>query len=195
MFRKKFIPREHIQQAIDRYLAIKQDDRSVAEYIVEEEDMENTLGEWIGQPLKETSFRKGLHEWIKDRLIAFRELPLEKYKKKAEYVDQDARERMVGPYKPQKPTPTTPASKGTTSKTTTNHDYNPKNDSKKSTKPASTKKQMSRNELRKEGRCFNCKEKGHLASVVGIFGRVFGRIVSGFGSPKFHSFLALVFPI
>ena len=45
-FRKKFIPREHIQQSLNRYLAIKQDGRSVSEYIVDKEDLENTSAIW-----------------------------------------------------------------------------------------------------------------------------------------------------
>ena len=41
-----------------------------------------------------------MDDWIRDELIAFRELPFEEYKMKAEVIDQDARERKVGPYKP-----------------------------------------------------------------------------------------------
>src|SRR5271154_102033 len=157
-FRKKFIPREHIQQAINRYLTIKQGGRSVGEYIVDKEDLENTLGNLIQQPLKETSFRSGLDEWFRDELIAFRELPFEQYKTKAEMIDQDARERKVGPYKPK---PMAQASKPT--KTT--YRANSKEETSKPTKASEKpKKELSRNELRKEGRCFNCFEKGHLSS-------------------------------
>ena len=60
VFRRKFIPREHIQQALNKYLAVKQDGRPVIEYIVEKEEFENTLGDVIQDPLKETSFREGL---------------------------------------------------------------------------------------------------------------------------------------
>src|SRR5438046_9001947 len=63
VFRKKFIPWEYIQQVIDRYLAIKQDGCSVAEYIVDKEDLENTLEDQISQPIKETSFQRGLNGW------------------------------------------------------------------------------------------------------------------------------------
>ena len=74
----------------DRYLAIKQDGCSVAEYIVDKEDLENTLGDQISQPIKETSFRRGLNGWIKDELIAFNDLSFKRYKDKVEFIDQDA---------------------------------------------------------------------------------------------------------
>ena len=83
VFRKKFIPREHIQQALNKYLAVKQDGRPVIEYIVEKEEYENTLGDIIRGPLKETSFREGLDGWLRGRLMVFRELPFKEYKDKA----------------------------------------------------------------------------------------------------------------
>jgi len=43
-FRGKFIPKEHIQMAINKYLAIRQRERPVSEYIVERERLEATLG-------------------------------------------------------------------------------------------------------------------------------------------------------
>src|SRR5271169_2235524 len=99
VFRRKFIPREHIENAIDRYMDIKQKGRPVIEYIAEKEELENTLGEIIPKELKETSFRKGLDAWIRDKLIIFRGLPLKEYREKAESIDMDARERKIGPYK------------------------------------------------------------------------------------------------
>src|SRR5271169_3294287 len=81
-FRKKFIPREHVQIAVTKYLAIKQHNRTVQEYIVEREGMENTLGEVIGKALKESSFREGLNRSMRDKMELFRELDFEKYKEK-----------------------------------------------------------------------------------------------------------------
>ena len=99
-FRKKFIPREYIQKAVKKYLEIKQGGRSVSEYIIEREKMENTLGSEIPQSLKETSFKEGLIDALKERMALFRELPFEEYKRKAESIDDDMRERQVGPYRP-----------------------------------------------------------------------------------------------
>src|SRR5215510_9436233 len=60
IFRRKFIPREHIQLSMKKYLAIKQNRRSVSEFIVERESLENTLGNAISKVTKETSFRENL---------------------------------------------------------------------------------------------------------------------------------------
>jgi hypothetical protein len=54
-FRDKFIPQEYIQQALDKYLAIKQTG-TIGKYIVERETLKNRLGKLILQPLKESSF-------------------------------------------------------------------------------------------------------------------------------------------
>lgn len=90
--RKKFISRNYIQQAITRYHAIKQNGRSVAEYIVEREGLESTLGKALTKAVKESSFKEGLNRWIRDVLVVFSDLPFEQYKKKAEAVDEEARE-------------------------------------------------------------------------------------------------------
>ena len=90
--RKKFIPRNYIQQAITRYHAIKQNGRSVAEYIVERERLESTLGKAVTKGMRESSFKEGLDRWIRDVLVVFSDLPFEQYKKKAEVVDEEARE-------------------------------------------------------------------------------------------------------
>src|SRR5213083_295025 len=67
-FHEKFIPPKHFQIAIDKYLAIKQGKRPVKEYMVEKEMLENTLGNRIHFDLRESSFRRGLHEEMrKDR--------------------------------------------------------------------------------------------------------------------------------
>ena len=84
----------------------------------------------------------------------------EKYKMKAEVIDQDARERKVGPYKPKTIAQTTKTPR------TTNRG-NSKEENSKSARTSvnpNSKKEWTREELRKEGRCFNCSGKGHLAS-------------------------------
>lgn len=95
-FREKFIPREYIQQAMDKYLAIKQTG-TVSEYIVERETLENTLGNSIPQPLKESSFRKGLENDMRRKMQLFRELPFEEFKTKAESIDNDMKDTKTGP--------------------------------------------------------------------------------------------------
>ena len=100
-FRGKFVPREYAQIALAKYIAIEQrcGVTSVAEYIVQKEYMENTLGSLISDQLKETTFRKGLDPWILGKINVFRDVEFEVYKKKAESVDRDAHERKVGPYR------------------------------------------------------------------------------------------------
>ena len=61
-FRGKFIPKEHIQMAINKYMAIRQGQRPVSEYIVERERLEATLGKVIANEIKEASFRKRLEQ-------------------------------------------------------------------------------------------------------------------------------------
>src|SRR5205814_8029838 len=97
-FREKFIPPEHFQIAIDKYLAIKQGKRPVKEYMVEKEMLENTLGRRIHSDLMEISFRRGLHEEMRKAMVLFRDLPFKEYKRKAEIIDRDMKERKVGPY-------------------------------------------------------------------------------------------------
>src|SRR6266480_5404666 len=100
-FREKFIPPEHFQIAIDKYLAIKQGKRPVKEYMVEKEMLENTLGKRIHSDLMESSFRRGLHEEMRKAMVLFRDLPFKEYKRKAEIIDRDMKERKVGPYAPE----------------------------------------------------------------------------------------------
>ena len=90
--RTKFIPRNYIQQAIKRYHALKQNGRSVAEYIVERERLESTLGNAVTKGMKESSFKEGLDKGIRDVLFVFSDLPFEQYKRKAEVVDEETRE-------------------------------------------------------------------------------------------------------
>ena len=96
-FRDKFIPREYIQQTLDKYLVIKQTG-TVGEYLVERENLEDTLGKLIPQPLKESSFHKGLDNDICCKMQLFRELPFEEYKTKAESIDNDMKDTKNGPY-------------------------------------------------------------------------------------------------
>src|SRR5205809_810154 len=97
-FHGKFIPKEHIQMAINKYMAIKQGERPISEYIVERERLEATLGKVAVDEIKETSFRKGLNRYMRDNIFTFHGLPLEEYVKRAEDVDQEAKERKVGHY-------------------------------------------------------------------------------------------------
>ena len=84
--------------AINKYMAIKQGERPISEYIVERERLEATLGKVAVDEIKEASFRKGLNRYMRDNMIAFHGLPLEEYIKRADDVDQDAKERKVGHY-------------------------------------------------------------------------------------------------
>lgn len=81
---------------MDKYLAIKQIG-TVSEYIVERENLENTLRKLIPQPLKESSFRKSLDNDMRRKLQLFRELPFEEYKAKAESIDNDMKDTKTGP--------------------------------------------------------------------------------------------------
>src|SRR5436305_1385799 len=158
-FHEKFIPPEHFQIAIDKYLAIKQGKRPVKEYMVEKEMLENTLGRRIHSDLMESSFRRGLREEMRKAMVLFRDLPFKEYKRKAEIIDRDMKERKVGPY----------AAESSDSRKT-KQSSKPGDQSKPANKPAkptskSTKKddEPTRNQMRKEGMCFTCKEKGHVA--------------------------------
>src|SRR5438552_1484764 len=157
-FREKFIPPEHFQIAIDKYLAIRQGKRPVKEYMVEKEMLENTLGNRIHSDLRESSFRRGLHEEMRKAMVLFRDLPFKEYKRKAEIIDRDMKERKVGPYAPDS------SSDPRKSKQSSKPNEKPANI--KPTKTSkSTKKdnEPTRNQMRKEGMCFTCKEKGHVA--------------------------------
>src|SRR5947207_8432831 len=66
--------------------------------MVEKEMLENTLGKRIHSDLMESSFRHGLHEEMRKAMVLFRDLPFKEYKRKAEIIDRDMKERKVGPY-------------------------------------------------------------------------------------------------
>ena len=161
-FREKFIPPEHFQIAIDKYLAIKQGKRPVKEYMVEKEMLENTLGRRIHSDLMESSFRRGLHEEMRKAMVLFRDLPFKEYKRKAEIIDRDMKERKVGPYAPDPSDPRKPkqSSKPDEQGKSANNPAKPTN---KSTKKKDDKPTPTRNQMRKEGICYTCKEKGHIA--------------------------------
>ena len=164
-FRTKFIPREHVQLSMKRYLAIKQNGRSVSEFIVERESLENTLGDAISKVTKETSFRENLDGWLIKKLVTFHDLPYEEYKRKAESTDQDMRERKLGPYSTKKASSeasTKSTSRNTTNKTATKSSDKKSNEQKPKTS-TNTKDGPSKNQMRKDGVCFTCKKKGHIA--------------------------------
>lgn len=100
MFRKRFIPREHIERDVHRYVKIRQDRHPVIEYIVEKEEMENSLGDNMPPSLKVTSFRGGLDYWLHEKVDVFRDMPFELYKEKTEFLD--VRERKVRRYAPKR---------------------------------------------------------------------------------------------
>ena len=153
-FRTKFIPHDHVQLSIKKYLAIKQNGRSVSEYSVERESLENTLGDAISKDTKETSFHKNLDRWLIEKLITFRDLPYDQYKLKAEYTDQDMRERKLGPYSarknPEGSAKTT--SRGTGNKSVTKPGYQ-KPGGQKSKTTMKTKDSLNKNQMRKDGLC------------------------------------------
>ena len=155
-FRTKFIPREHVQMALTKYLAIKQNGRSVSEFMVERESLENTLGDVISSKLKETSFRKNLDLWLREKLVTFRDLSYEQYKLKAEATDQDMREQKLGPYSMKRSdTSMKPSSSRGNSSRSAKPNEKPKPDTKRD--------EPSKNQMRKEGLCFTCKKQGHMA--------------------------------
>jgi Retrotransposon gag protein len=98
VFCAKFIPTEHYQTTMTKYVSLKQGNMTVGEYIVEQESLENTLGDKISQPLKEASFRSGLEEYVRKQMPPFRQLLFDEYKKQAESIDKDIKERKEGPY-------------------------------------------------------------------------------------------------
>jgi hypothetical protein len=57
-------------------------------------------GNLIPQPLKESSFRKGLDSDMRRKMQLFRELPFDDYKAKAESIDNDMKDTKTGPYAP-----------------------------------------------------------------------------------------------
>src|SRR5947207_14020226 len=68
--------------------------------MVEKEMLENTLGKRIHSDLMESSFRHGLHEEMRKAMVLFHDLAFKEYKRKAEIIDRDMKERKVSPYAP-----------------------------------------------------------------------------------------------
>src|SRR5216117_2500978 len=152
-FHSKFIPHEHIQLSMKKYLAIKQNGRSVSEFIVERESLENTLGNAIPDVLKDTSFRENIDVWLIKKLVTFHDLPYEEYKRKAESTDQDMRERKLGPYsmkRAREEASTKPTSRNTTNKAETKSSDKKSNEQKPK---MNTKDGPSKNQMRKDGLC------------------------------------------
>ena len=160
-FRKKFIPRDHVQISLRKYGAIKQNGRPVSEYIVERERLENTLGAAISEDLKESSFCDNLDGELIKALVAFRDLSYEQYKRKAESTDQEMRERKLYAKKTSSYAPKS-TTKGYGEKPTkqTSTGQKPQKSDKPKTKQTDG---PSKNQLRKEGLCFTCKREGHIA--------------------------------
>src|SRR5438552_2477106 len=145
-FCEKFIPPEHVQIAIDKYLAIKQGKWPVKEYMVEKEMLENTLGNRIHSDLRESSFRRGLHEEMRKAMVLFRDLPFKEYKRKAEIIDRDMKERKVGPYAPDS------SSDPRKSKQSSKPNEKPANIKPTNTnKPTKKKEEPTHYQMRKEG--------------------------------------------
>src|SRR5438876_11497192 len=90
--------------------------------------------------------------------MVFRELPFKEDKNKAEVVDQEAKALKIGPYKPKNPEKRTNSSTPSTS----NKNQNSSKPSKPS-KPNKDKDKPCKDQLKKEGKCYECLEKGHLA--------------------------------
>src|SRR5437762_11824651 len=118
----------------------------------EKEMLENTLGNMIHFDLRESSFRRRLHEEMRKAMVLFHDLPFKEYKRKAEIIDRDMKERKVGPYAPD------PSSDPRKTKQSSKPNEKPAN-----TKPTKTSKstkkddEPTRNQMRKEGICFACK--------------------------------------
>jgi hypothetical protein len=163
VFRDKFIPREYIQQALDKYLAIKQTG-TVGEYIVERENLENTLGKLIPQPLKESSFRRGLDSDMRRKMQLFRELPFDEYKAKAESIGNDMKDMKTGPYAPKSSSSSGNSWSTVRSKKPTSSTSTPSAAAASTTvsTSASKKPTFSRSQKKELGLCFRCGEKGHL---------------------------------
>jgi RNase H-like domain found in reverse transcriptase/Integrase zinc binding domain/Retrotransposon gag protein/Retroviral aspartyl protease/Reverse transcriptase (RNA-dependent DNA polymerase)/Chromo (CHRromatin Organisation MOdifier) domain/Zinc knuckle len=167
--RAKFIPIEYSQMMLERYMKIRQGGRSLAEYLLERERLETSLGRLLNTQLKEMSFRRGLNEYMRDRMVSYRGMPFEEYKRKAEMVDQDARERKVGHYKPDTSSSKSnkPSDKPSANAKTSSSDSK-KSDSKSANttvegKPGKKRDKPSHEDARKQGLCFYCGKKGHLS--------------------------------
>src|SRR5436305_4547784 len=66
--------------------------------MVEKGILENTFGNRIHSDLRESSFRCGLHEEMRKAMVLFHDLPFKEYKRKAEIIDRDMKERKVSSY-------------------------------------------------------------------------------------------------
>src|SRR5438046_5298699 len=121
--------------------------------MVDKEMLENTLGRRIHSDLMESSFRRGLHEEMRKAMVLFRDLPFKEYKRKAEIIDRDMKERKVGPYAAE----SSDSRKTKQSSKSSKPNEKPVNNPAKPTKTnKSTKKdnELTRNQMRKEGLCF-----------------------------------------
>lgn len=127
--------------------------------------MKNSLGDDIPFSLIVMTFRKGLDDWLHGKLDVFQDLPFQQYKDKAEFLDLDVHERGVGPYAPKREQDGKPSnSKSGTCPTQKSGSNSPKSSGKPaaSTLSAQLKPKPSKDQLRKEGKCYKCHEKGHL---------------------------------
>jgi hypothetical protein len=147
---------------LDKYLAIKQTG-TVGEYIVERENLENTLGKLIPQPLKESSFRRGLDSDMRLKMQLFRELPFDEYKAKAESIDNDMKDTKTGPYAPKSSSSSGNSWSTVRSKKPTSSNSTPSAAAASTTVSTASKKPTFSCSQKKElGLCFRCGEKGHL---------------------------------
>jgi hypothetical protein len=166
-FRAKFVPLEHQQEALRKYTKIRQGNRPLAEYLLDRERLEASLGSLLSKDMKEMSFRQGLNDYMRTNLVVFRGVEFEEYKKRAEMVDQDARERKVGHYKPE-------ASTSGRNNNLTQSQRPPRNEPKstparnegtkdKDKSKDQPKRKIDKDEARRKGLCFKCGTKGHLS--------------------------------
>src|SRR5438046_6506454 len=118
----------------------------------EKEMLENTLGRRIHSDLMESSFRRGLHEEMRKAMVLFRDLPFKEYKRKAEIIDRDMKERKVGPYAPD------PSSDPRKSKQSSKPNEKPANTKHTNKSMKKKDREPTRNQMRKEGMCINGKE-------------------------------------
>ena len=91
---------------------------------------------------------------MRENMIAFRGLPYEEYKEKAEDTDQDAKERKVGHYARQDDILTDSNSQGQTARKVQRQIEQERKTEKSSKKP-----QLSREEMIKQGICFTVEKR------------------------------------
>ncbi|TMC14352.1 MAG: hypothetical protein E6J34_23745 [Chloroflexi bacterium] len=162
--RKKFIPLAHIEQAITKYLAIEQTDgKSVSEYIVEREDMETMLGDAITDRIIKSSFRKGLHRWLREKMSPFSDLFHEEYIHKIKVLDQNAKKQKIELYnskkeefKDFKSSTFSKSYRKLRNQSESDEDKGSDNASSLKSEKDTDKNQMSKKEMRKKDICFNC---------------------------------------